>query len=61
MPARQLMQKAVEGIHPDGHLETTLRTSATCFFRLIGELALAGEQLEKSLPDEPAAAPAATA
>ncbi len=53
IPARQLLQKAVEGVHPDGHFETTLRTSATCFFRLIGELALAGEQLEKTPPPSP--------
>jgi Zn-dependent protease with chaperone function len=60
IPARQLMEKAVEGVHPDGHFEATLRTTVSCFFRLIGELALAGEQLEKALSTEPApAAPAA--
>jgi len=49
VPARQLMQKAFEGVHPDGRSEASIRTSVSCFFRLIGELALAGEQLEKTL------------
>lgn len=58
IPARQLLQKTLEGVHPDGHFEATLRTSATCFFRLIGELALAGEELEKTPPPAPATATA---
>lgn len=55
------LESKLDGVFGDGRIKVVLHTAAWLYFRLIGQLAAQGEELERALAPEPPPLPAARA